>query len=93
LLPTVTTMAHHGSRHSSEVSWLSAVKPAISIASAGWRNRFGHPHPSIVDRHAAMGAEVYVTARSGAIQVDFPVAGPPVVVREWRRPATRYWHE
>lgn len=92
-LPTITTMAHHGSRHSSDVSWLAAVKPAISIASAGWRNRFGHPHPSIVDRHAAMGAEVYVTARSGAIRVDFPVAGPPVVVREWRRPSTRYWHE
>lgn len=92
-LPTVTTMAHHGSRHSSEVSWLAAVKPAISIASAGWRNRFGHPHPSIVDRHAAMGTEVYVTARSGAIRVDFPVTGPPIVVREWRRPATRYWRE
>jgi len=92
-LPTVTTMAHHGSRYSSEVRWLAAVRPAISIASAGWRNRFGHPHPSIVDRHAAMGAEVYVTARSGAIRVDFPVAAPPVVAREWRRPATRYWRE
>lgn len=92
-LPTVTTMAHHGSRHSSEAPWLAAVKPTISIASAGWRNRFGHPHPSIVDRHAAMGAEVYVTARSGAIRVDFPVAAPPLVMREWRRPAARYWRE
>ena len=92
-LPTVTTVAHHGSRHSSELPWLTAVKPTISIASAGWRNRFGHPHPSVVDRHAAMGSDVYVTARSGAVRVDFPVAAPPVVVREWRRPAMRYWRE
>jgi competence protein ComEC len=92
-LPTVTTIAHHGSRHSSDASWLAAVKPTISIASAGWRNRFGHPHPSIVDRHAAMGTDVYVTARSGAIRVDFPAWGPPRIVREWRRPAERYWRD
>nr|WP_240147915.1 DNA internalization-related competence protein ComEC/Rec2 [Luteibacter yeojuensis] len=92
-LPTVTTMAHHGSRHSSDPSWLAAVRPTLSIASAGWRNRFGHPHPSIVDRHAAMGTDVHVTARSGAIRIDFPAASPPAVTREWRRPSYRYWRE
>jgi competence protein ComEC len=92
-LPTVTTMAHHGSRYSSDAAWLAAVRPTLSIASAGWRNRFGHPHPSIVDRHAALGADVYLTARSGAIRIDFPADAPPVVTRQWRRPADRYWRE
>lgn len=92
-LRTVTTIAHHGSRHSSELSWLRTVRPTLSIASAGWRNRFGHPHPSIVDRHAAMGTDVYVTTRSGAIRIDFPVDAPPHVQREWRRPIDRYWRE
>lgn len=92
-LPTVTTIAHHGSRHSSDTVWLRAVRPKLAIASAGWRNRFGHPHPSIVDRHAGMGIEVYVTNRSGAVRIDFPANAPPHVEREWRRPRRRYWHE
>jgi competence protein ComEC len=92
-LPTVTTIAHHGSRHSSDTVWLRAVRPTFAIASAGWRNRFGHPHPSIVDRHAAMGIDVYVTNRSGAVRIDFPANAPPHVEREWRRPVKRYWHD
>jgi competence protein ComEC len=92
-LPTVTTIAHHGSRHSSDAAWLKAVHPTMSIASAGWRNRFGHPHPSIVDRHAAKGIDVYITARSGALRVDFPADAAPYIVREWRRPVDRYWRE
>lgn len=92
-LPTVTTIAHHGSRHSSDAAWLDAVRPRLSMASAGWRNRFGHPHPSVIDRHADVGAEVFVTARSGAIRIDFPHDAPPRVAREWRRPADRYWRE
>ncbi|WP_232309517.1 DNA internalization-related competence protein ComEC/Rec2 [Luteibacter yeojuensis] len=92
-LPTVTTIAHHGSRHSSTPAWLRAVRPRIAVASTGWRNRFGHPHPLVVDRHAAQGVEVYDTARSGALRIDVPATGAPRVVREWRRPARRYWRE
>jgi len=92
-LPTVTTMAHHGSRHSSGAPWLDAVRPRIAVASAGWRNRFGHPHASVVDRHADIGVDVYTTGRSGATRIDFPADAPPAVVREWRRPVERYWRE
>jgi competence protein ComEC len=90
-LPTVTTMAHHGSRHASTTPWLAAVRPTLAIASAGWRNRFGHPHPHAVDRHAQIGTPVYVTSRSGAIRIDFPADAAPHVTREWRRPVRRYW--
>jgi competence protein ComEC len=92
-LPTVTTVAHHGSRHSSDLTWLRAVQPDLSIVSAGWRNRFGHPHASILARHREEGAEVLNTASSGAIRIDMPRDAPPHVDREWRRPARRYWRE
>lgn len=91
--PTVTTVAHHGSRHASSLAWLRQVRPAFAIASAGWRNRFGHPHPHVVDRHASVGAQVLVTARSGAVAIEFPAEAAPFVSREWRRPITRYWRE
>ena len=92
-LPTVTTVAHHGSRHSSGAAWLDAVRPRVAVASSGWRNRFGHPHRTVIDRHAEAGADVFVTGRSGAMRIDFPADAPPAVVREWRRPADRYWRE
>jgi competence protein ComEC len=92
-LPTVTTVAHHGSRHSSDVLWLRAVQPDLAIVSAGWRNRFGHPHPTVLARHADAGIDVLNTASSGAVRVDLPHDGGPRVWREWRRPATRYWRE
>ncbi|PTR34549.1 competence protein ComEC [Luteibacter sp. OK325] len=92
-LPTVTTVAHHGSKHSSDVLWLRAVQPELAIVSAGWRNRFGHPHASVLARHEDAGADVLNTAVSGAIQVDLPRGAAPRVVREWRRPAGRYWRE
>ncbi|MET0504447.1 MAG: MBL fold metallo-hydrolase, partial [Luteibacter sp.] len=92
-LPTVTTVAHHGSRHSSGARWLADVDPWIAIASAGYRNRFGHPHPTVVQRYEAIGADVYDTARSGAVRIDFPAKGDPSVGREWRRAERRYWRE
>lgn len=92
-LPTVTTVAHHGSKHASDVLWLRAVQPDLAIVSAGWRNRFGHPHASVLARHEDAGAELRNTAMSGAILVDLPRDGIPHVVREWRRPASRYWRE
>jgi competence protein ComEC len=92
-LPTVTTVAHHGSKHSSDVLWLRAVQPDLAIVSAGWRNRFGHPHASVLARHEDAGADVLNTANSGAILIDLPRDAVPRVVREWRRPAGRYWRE
>lgn len=92
-LPTVTTVAHHGSKHSSDVLWLRAVQPDLSIVSSGWRNRFGHPHASVLARHEDAGADVLNTAVSGAILVEAKRDAPPGVLREWRRPVTRYWRE
>jgi competence protein ComEC len=49
--------AHHGSRSSSSAAFLEAVAPRVVVVSAGYRNRFGHPHPEVVDRFDASGIE------------------------------------
>jgi len=92
-VPTVTTVAHHGSRYSSSARWLGLVQPEIALVSAGWRNRFGHPHPTVLQRHSAVGATVVDTSGAGAVQVDFPKVAPPAVSRTWRGDVRRYWRE
>jgi len=48
----VLKVAHHGSGGSSTVEFLSAVHPRYAVLSVGADNRFGHPHPAVLDRLA-----------------------------------------
>jgi len=58
---------HHGSRTSSNVEFLEAVKPEVAVVSTGFRNRFGHPHAEALERLNASGAAVFRTDISGAL--------------------------
>jgi competence protein ComEC len=46
----VLKVAHHGSGGSTTADFLSAVDPRYAILSVGSDNRFGHPHPAVLDR-------------------------------------------
>jgi len=60
---------HHGSRTSSSQPFLEVVRPQLIIVSAGVDNRFGHPHPEVLERAQAIGAAVLRTDELGAIEV------------------------
>ena len=60
---------HHGSRTSSSMPFLEAIQPQIIIVSAGVDNRFGHPHPEMLERAQAIGATVLRTDELGTIEV------------------------
>jgi competence protein ComEC len=80
---------HHGSAGSSTPAFVDALDPAAVIFSAGRNNRFGHPHPAIVARYEAAGAEIFRTDRDGAVFVE--TDGATVEVWGWagRRVAFR----
>ncbi len=59
--------AHHGSRSSSSMSFLRRTRPDIVFVSAGFDNRFGHPHSDRIEAWRAVGAKVYGTAQFGAL--------------------------
>jgi len=46
----ILKISHHGSRHSSDATFLSSVNPDFSIISAGEHSRYGHPHKDVVNR-------------------------------------------
>jgi competence protein ComEC len=85
-LPLAPAMAlkvpHHGSRTSSTDAFVSAARPAVAVVSAGYRSRFGHPHPEVVARYARAGALVLRTDRDGAVTLS--TDGRRVWVRTWR---------
>ncbi|WP_114240014.1 DNA internalization-related competence protein ComEC/Rec2 [Dyella sp. C9] len=91
--PLVLTVPHHGSRSSSSAAFIAATDPVLALFSAGWRNRFRHPHPLVVERYEKAGVAWLNTATAGAIQVDVPPDGPPRVVARWRQRQSRYWRE
>ena len=63
----VMVAPHHGSRTSSSPSFVARACPHLVIFSAGFRNRFGHPHPGVVERYRNIGAHMVTTGDLGAI--------------------------
>lgn len=66
----VVKIAHHGSRTSSIEPFVAATRPALAIISAGQDSPYGHPHPEIVARWHARGAEILQTGRRGTITIS-----------------------
>jgi competence protein ComEC len=89
----VLQMPHHGSKTSSSPAFIAAINPELAVVSAGWRNRFGHPRPEVLQRYAQAGVPVFNTALAGAVQIDFPAAAPAFVPARWRLRERRYWRE
>ena len=57
---------HHGSRTSSSTEWVQALKPRWAVVQAGYRNRFGHPVPSVVQRYEQAGTNLVQNTDCGA---------------------------
>lgn len=81
---------HHGSRTSSSLIFLKRVQPAIGVISAGYANRFGHPHPAVLERLHRQGTNTRDTASEGAL--EFTIApGQTLRVEGYRQSERRYW--
>ena len=57
---------HHGSKTSSTESFLDTVQPRAAIVQAGFRSRFGHPAPPVLERYAARGITLFRSDECGA---------------------------
>jgi len=75
----VLKVPHHGSRTSSMEAFLAAVRPEVALVSVGYRNRFNHPHPEVVERYRALGVRLFRTDLHGAIRVEMGREG----IRVW----------
>lgn len=88
---------HHGSRTSSTAAFIEAVQPTLSIHSAGWHHRFGHPSREVVTRYAERGVAQLATGDSGAVSIEVDRNGRRITVerqrarRLWTTPPDQVW--
>ncbi|MGB3072613.1 MAG: DNA internalization-related competence protein ComEC/Rec2 [Ottowia sp.] len=86
----VLLVPHHGSKTSSSAPFLDAVQPRIGLVQAGYRNRFGHPAPQVVERYAERGVRLFDSPQCGAMHWK---SAKPDLLRCEREERGRYWHK
>ncbi|HEY4554358.1 MAG TPA: DNA internalization-related competence protein ComEC/Rec2 [Bacillaceae bacterium] len=67
----VLKAGHHGSRTSTSPPFADKVNPVVAVISAGKNNRYGHPHPEVIETLERKGAAIYRTDEDGAVHYEF----------------------
>ena len=70
LKSTVLIAPHHGSKTSSTAMFLEKIKPEIGIISAGWKNSFRFPNPSVLKRYNENDCRIFRTDKNGAVAIS-----------------------
>jgi len=84
----VLIVPHHGSRTSSTAEFIAAVAPRWAIVPVGYRSRFGHPHPEVLERYRAAGVDIVRTDLQGAVTIRL---GNTLSLETERERRGRYW--
>lgn len=84
----VLVVPHHGSRTSSSAEFIAGVSPRWAIVPVGYRSRFGHPHPQVLERYREAGAQIVRTDLDGAVTI---LLSRETKVLAERRLRERYW--
>lgn len=82
--------SHHGSLSSSASAWLKAIQPQTLVFSSGYLNRFGHPHPLVMQRSRRFSGLQYSTALGGALTIAIGETGEATLISH-RAAKPRYW--
>ncbi|MGE0097628.1 MAG: DNA internalization-related competence protein ComEC/Rec2 [Hydrogenophaga sp.] len=88
LRATVMLAPHHGSQTSSSPVLLNTLMPRWVIVQSGYRNRFGHPAPAVLERYRQRGIEWVNSPDCGAAVWRSEDPGAMTCQREV---AQRYW--
>lgn len=65
----VLKVGHHGSKTSSNPSFIHAIKPQLALISVGKKNRYGHPNQETLDTFQKEHVKIIRTDQHGAIKL------------------------
>ena len=83
--------SHHGSKTSSSEVVLKRLNPELAFAQNGYKNRYGHPHPTVLARYLELGIPFYQSPKTGA-QIWTFTKQANAKVEFWRERTRRLWH-
>lgn len=63
----VLKVGHHGSKGSTSEKFLDAIDPSYAIVSAGYNNRYQHPHKEVVEKLLSRNINILRTDLDGAV--------------------------
>ena len=66
---TVLKVGHHGSKTSTTIEFLEAVKPQIALIGVGENNKFGHPNEGVIKLLENFKCKIYRTDKMGEITI------------------------
>jgi len=85
----VLLVPHHGSQTSSTNGFIEALMPQWAVVQAGYRNRYSHPAPRVVERYESLGVPLSISSECGAAYWQ---SDKPQQLRCEREVRRRYWH-
>ena len=85
----VLLVPHHGSQTSSTASFIAKLNPEWAVVQAGYRNRYGHPSPKVLERYESMGVRLVSSPNCGAAYWQ---SIQPQKLECERMLRKRYWH-
>lgn len=65
----ILKISHHGSKNSSDISFLKKVNPKLAVISVGLRNSYNHPSPETIDKLENLDIPVKRTDLDGNIEI------------------------
>lgn len=77
----ILSSPHHGSKSSSTPDFIAAAAPEHVVHSAGYQNRWHHPHPAVLSRYSQ--SQQWITAADGMVSFEFSQNNS--VIRPFRR--------
>jgi competence protein ComEC len=86
----IVVAPHHGSKTSSSIAFMQAIRPQYVLIPAGYRNQFGHPHKQVLANYQQVNAKWLNSADAGAITVN--VKNGVLVVQGTRETESKYWN-
>lgn len=71
----ILKVAHHGSKTSSTIEFIQAVKPQIALIGVGENNTFGHPSENTLNKLENINCKIYRTDELGEICINVKSKG------------------
>jgi len=75
----ILKVSHNGSRTSSTLDFLNAVKPDVSIVMCGSENRYGHPHQETLTKLNSIGTTVLRTDKPFSLHIGSRFFHDPII--------------